>query len=74
MGASKRRRRPVGPKRSGSAPDLDSDTPHHLPFGHHQEGPHDESPHDSLQDAFEHFFAGLGDFLGHPGPPDDDRD
>ena len=74
MGASKRRRRPVGPKRSGSAPDPDSDPPHHLPFGHHQEAPHEESPLDSLQDAFEHFFAGLGDFLGGSGPPDDDRD
>jgi len=71
MGASKRRRRPVGPKRSGSAPDPDSDAPHHLPFGHHQEAPDEEHPHNSLQDAFESFFAGLGDFLGRP---DDDRD
>jgi len=63
MGASKRRRRPVGPKRSGSAPDPDSDAPHHLPFGHHQESPHEEPPHNSLQDAFEHFFGGLDDFI-----------
>jgi hypothetical protein len=72
MGASKRRRRPVGPKRSGSAPDhTDSDAPQHLPFGHHQEAPDEEHPHNSLQDAFENFFAGLGDFLGRP---DVDRD
>jgi hypothetical protein len=72
MGAAKRRRRPVGPKGSGSAPDPDSDAPpHHLPFGHHQEAPDEEHPHNSLQDAFENFFAGLGDFLGRP---DDDRD
>ena len=71
MGASKRRRRPSGPKRAGSAPDPDSDAPHHLPFGHHQEAPDEEHPHNSLQDAFENFFAGLGDFLGRPG---DDRD
>ncbi len=71
MGASKRRRRPVGPKRSGSAPDPDSDAPHHLPFGHHEEGPEEQHPHNSLQDAFENFFAGLGDFLGRP---DVDRD
>jgi hypothetical protein len=72
MGASKRRRRPVGPKRSGSAPEHpDSDAPHHLPFGHHQEAPDEEHPHNSLQDAFENFFAGLGDFLGRP---DVDRD
>lgn len=37
--------------------------PHHLPFGHHQEAPHEEEPHNSLQDAFEHFFGGLGDFI-----------
>ena len=63
MGASKRRRGPTGKKRSGSPPDQTDDPPHHLPFGHHQEDPDGESPHNSLQDAFEHFFGGLGDFI-----------
>ncbi len=63
MGASKRRRRPEGPKRSGSSPDNGVDVPHHLPFGHHQEDADEEHPHNSLQDAFEHFFGGLGDFI-----------
>src|SRR5438552_2749333 len=39
------------------------DLPHHLPFGHHQEDPDEESPHNSLQDSFESFFGGLGDFI-----------
>ncbi|HEV2217739.1 MAG TPA: hypothetical protein VGV88_09205 [Candidatus Dormibacteraeota bacterium] len=73
MGASKRRRRPSGNKRSGSPPDHADDPPHHLPFGHHQEDSDGESPHNSLQDAFEHFFAGLGDVLGRPDEDDDDR-
>jgi hypothetical protein len=63
VGASKRRRRAAGPKRSGSTPDHDLDVPHHLPFGDHQDAPPDEEPHNSLQDAFEHFFGGLGDFI-----------
>ena len=63
MGAPKRQRRPVGPKRSRAGPDPDSEVPHHLPFGHHEEARPEESPHDSLQDAFEHFFGGLGDFI-----------
>jgi hypothetical protein len=63
MGAPKRRRRPKGPERSGSPPDHDVDVPHHLPFGHHQEDTREEHPHESLQDAFEHFFGGLGDFI-----------
>ena len=65
MGASKRRRRPrpSGQTRSGSTSDHAEDVPHHLPFGHHQEDPEADSPHNSLQDAFEHFFGGLGDFI-----------
>ena len=56
-----RRRKTAGPSH---------DVPDHLPFGHH----HDETgePHNSLQDTFEHFFAGLGDVLGHLGRQDDD--
>jgi len=63
MGASKRRRRPEGPKRSGSPPNHGGDLPHHLPFGHYQEDPDEEHPHNSLQDSFESFFGGLGDFI-----------
>jgi hypothetical protein len=72
VGSSKPpRRRP----RSGRRTRADAETPHvpdHLPFGHHQDEA--DEPHNALQDAFEHFFAGLGGLFGNHGEGDDDRD
>ncbi len=72
VGSSKAPRRRTRSRRHPAAGGRNHDVPDHLPFGHH----HDETdePHNSLQDAFEHFFAGLGDFLGHLRAQDDDRD
>ena len=72
VGSSKPpRRRPRAGRRAPEAGQA-HDLPDHLPFGHHRDEA--DEPHNALQDAFEHFFAGLGDFLGHGGKPDDDDD